>query len=111
MLTDFKYATPSPAACPACDFNSPLFLNTKEVPMRTPEPTARMMPTDRYCVGCEDVDVAELVAEDAADDIDGDEREEWGAENVCVDIAPPWLLYSRIRHSKSKGDVLNSIYF
>lgn len=28
------------------------------------------MPTERYCVGCEDVDVAELSAEVAVDDID-----------------------------------------
>lgn len=67
--TDFRYATPSPAACPACDCNSPRFLNTNEVPIKTPEPTASTMPTERYCVGCEDVDVAELSAEVAVDDI------------------------------------------
>jgi hypothetical protein len=43
--TDFRYATPSPAVCPACERSKPFFLRTKLDPMRTPLTMARMMPT------------------------------------------------------------------
>jgi hypothetical protein len=42
---DFRYATPSPAVCPACARRRPFFLNTKLEPMRTPLATARITPT------------------------------------------------------------------
>jgi hypothetical protein len=43
--TDLRYATPSPATCPAWLWSKPFFLNTKLEPMRTPLQMARMTPT------------------------------------------------------------------
>ncbi len=45
ILTDFRYATPSPATCPFCELNSPFFLNTKLDPIRHPLATANRIPT------------------------------------------------------------------
>jgi len=45
MLTDLRYATPSPAVWPACERKRPFFLKTKLEPMRRPLVIARTMPT------------------------------------------------------------------
>lgn len=44
-LTDLRYATPSPAACPACERNRPFFLKTKLEPINKPLATASIIPT------------------------------------------------------------------
>ena len=45
LLTDLRYATPSPATPPACERSKPFFLNTKLEPMSRPLQMARTMPT------------------------------------------------------------------
>jgi hypothetical protein len=45
ILTDLRYATPSPAVLPACALNNPFFLKTKLVPIRKPLAIARIIPT------------------------------------------------------------------
>jgi hypothetical protein len=44
LLTDLRYATPSPAACPACERNKPFFLKTKLEPIKRPLNTASIIP-------------------------------------------------------------------
>lgn len=42
---DLRYATPSPAACPACERIKPFFLKTKLEPINKPLVTASIIPT------------------------------------------------------------------
>ena len=85
LLTDLRYATPSPAVCPACALNSPFFLRTNEDPMRTPDPMARAMPTARYCVGWLEEDMEEAMG---SGEIAWVERAALGARHSVCDIQP-----------------------